>query len=75
MPMLTLVLVLIYMALMISLILMVRRSYVRRRDWAGPKWEDLERGIRFPYTPPPERRTRAFDWSSELKPIKNPPNS
>ena len=75
MPMLTLVLVLIYMALMISLILMVRRSYVRRRDWAGPTCEDPEPGIRPPYSPPPERRTRAFDWSSELKPIKNPPNS
>jgi hypothetical protein len=72
---LVLVLVLIYMALMISLTLMVRRSYVRRRDWAGPKCEDLERGIRPPYSPPPERRTRAFDWSSELKPIKNHRNS
>jgi len=75
MPMLTLVLVLIYKTLMISLTLMVRRSYVRRRDWAGPKCEDLERGIRFPYTPPPERRTRAFDWTSELKPIKNHHNT
>ena len=75
MPMLTLVLVLIYMTLMISLILMVRRSYVRRRDWAGPTCEDPEPGIRPPYSPPPERRTRAFDWTSELKPIKNPHNS
>ena len=75
MPMLTLVLVLIYMALMISLILMVRRSYVRRRDWAGPTCEDPEPGIRPPYSPPPERRTRAFDWTSELKPIKNHHNS
>ena len=75
MPMLTLVLVLIYMALMISLILMVRRSYVRRRDWAGPTCEDPEPGIRPPYSPPPERRTRAFDWTSELKPIKNHHNT
>ena len=75
MPMLTLVLVLIYMALMISLILMVRRSYVRRRDWAGPTCEDPERGIRPPYSPPPERRTRAFYWTSELKPIKNHHNT
>jgi len=75
MTMLTLMLVLIYMALMISLTLMVRRSYVRRRDWAAPTCEDVERGIRPPYSPPPERRTRAFDWSSELKPIKNPHNS
>jgi len=76
MPMFTLVLVLIYMALMFALTLIVRRSYVRRRDWAGPKFEDLERGIRFPYSPPPERRTtRAFEWGIELKPIKNPPKS
>ena len=75
MPMLTLVLVLIYMALMISLTLMVRRSYVRRRDWAGPTCEDPEPGIRPPYSPPPERRTRAFDWTSELKPIKNHHNT
>jgi hypothetical protein len=75
MTMLPLVVVLLYMALMFSLALLVRRAYVRRRDWPGPKREDLERGIRFPYSPPPERRTRAFDWSSELKPIKLPPNS
>jgi len=75
MPMLTLVLVLLYIALMYSLTLIVRRAYVRRRDWPGPKREDLERRIKFPYSPPPERRQRAFDWSSELKPIKLPPNS
>jgi hypothetical protein len=75
MPMPTLVLVLLYMALMFFLTLIVRREYVRRRDWPGPKWEELERGIRFPYSPPPERRQRAFDWNSELKPIKLPRNS
>ena len=71
----TLVLVLLYMALMFSLTLVVRREYVQRRDWRGPKREDLERGINFAYSPPPERRTRAFDWSGELKPIKHPNNS
>jgi hypothetical protein len=75
MQMPTLVLVLLYMALMFFLTLIVRREYVRRRGWSGPKWEDLERGIRFPYSPPPERRQRAFDWTSELKPIKLPPKS
>jgi hypothetical protein len=72
MPMPTLVLVLLYTALLFSLALVVRREYGRRRDWPGPKWEDLERGIRSPYSPPPERRQRAFDWTSELKPIKLP---
>ena len=71
----TIVVMLLYVALMFSLTVIVRREYVRRRDWPGPKREDLERGIRFPYSPPPERRTRAFDWASELKPIKLPPNS
>ena len=75
MPIMTLVLILLYMALMFTLTLMVRRAYVRRRDWQGPKWEDLEQGIRFPYCPPPERRQRAFDWASELKPIKRTHNS
>jgi len=75
MPMLTLVLVLVYIVLIFALTLIVRRAYVRRRDWAGPKCEDRQPGIRLPYSPPPERRTRAFDWTSELKPIKNPHNS
>jgi hypothetical protein len=76
MPMLTLVLVELYIALMFSLTLIVRRAYVRRQDWPGPKREDLEREIKFPYSPPPERRKRAFDWTnSELKPIRLPPNS
>jgi hypothetical protein len=74
MPMPTLVLVLLYMALMFSLTLIVRREFVRRRDWPVPKWEDLERGITFRYSPPPERRQRAFEWTSELKPIKLPRN-
>jgi len=74
MSMLTLVLVLLYIALLYFLTLIVRRAYVRRRDWRGPKREDLER-IRFPYSPPPDRRQRAFDWSSELKPIKLPRSS
>ena len=74
MSMLTLVLVLLYIALLYFLTLIVRRAYVRRRDWRGPKRKDLER-IRFPYSPPPERRQRAFDWSSELKPIKLPRSS
>jgi len=73
MPMLTLAVVFLYMALMLSLAIIVRRAYVRRRDWPGPKREHLERGIS--YSPPPERRTRAFDWTSELKPIKLPPRS
>ena len=59
----TLMLVLLYMGLMCYLTLLVRREYVRRRDWPGPKREDLERGIRFPYSPPPERRNRAIDWT------------
>jgi hypothetical protein len=75
MPITTLVLVLLYMALMFALTLIVRREYFRRRDWPGPRLEDLERGIRFPYSPPPERRRRTFDWTSELKPIKRPRNS
>ena len=69
-----LILVLLYIALLCYLTLIVRRAYVRRRDWRGPKREDLER-IRFPYSPPPDRRQRAFDWSSELKPIKLPGSS
>ena len=75
MPILTLVVVLLYIALMFSLTLIVRRAYVRRRDWPGPKREDLERRIKFPYSPPPERRQRAFDWTRELKPIKLRPHS
>ena len=75
MSMLTLVLVLLYIALLYFLTLIVRRAYVRRRDWRGPKREDLERGIRFPYSPPPERRQRAIDWTGELKPIKRPVTS
>ena len=74
MPTFTLVLVMLYMALMFALMLIVRWENVRRRDWRGPKREDLER-IRFPYSPPPDRRQRAFDWSSELKPIKLPRSS
>jgi hypothetical protein len=73
--MLTLVLVLLYMALMFALTVIVRREYVRRRDWRGPKREDLERGIKFPYSPPPEHRQRAFDWTCEPKPIKLPRSS
>ena len=72
MPLPTLVLVLLYIALMFALTLIVRREYVRPRDWPGPKLEDLERGIRFPYSPPAERRPRAFDWTGELKPNKRP---
>jgi hypothetical protein len=75
MPITTLVLVELYMALMFALTLIVRREYIRRRDWPGPKWEDLERGVRFPYCPPPERQERTFDWTRELKPIKHPRNS
>ena len=75
MPRPTLVFVLLYMALLFALTLIVRREYVRRRDWPGPKLEDLERGIRFPYSPPPERRQRAIDWTGELKPIKRPVTS
>lgn len=71
----TLVLVLLYMALLFALTVIVRRAYVRRRDWPGPKLEDLERRIGFSYCPPPERRQRTFDWTSELKPIKRPRNS
>ena len=63
------------MALMFALTVIVRRGYVRRREWPGPRREDLERGMRFPYSPPPERRQRAFDWTRELKPIKLPRNS
>jgi len=74
MPITTLVLVLFYMALMFALTLIVRREYFRRRDWPGPKWEDLERGIRFPYCPPPDRQ-RTFDWTTELKPVKRRRNS
>jgi hypothetical protein len=68
--MLTLVLVLLYMAMMFALTVIVRREYVHRRDWRGPKREDLEQRIRFPYSPPPEHRQRAFDWASEPKSIK-----
>lgn len=75
MPITTLVLVEFYLALMFALTLIVRRAYIRRRDWPGPKWEDVQQGIRFPYSPPPERRQRAFDWTSELKPIKRPRHS
>ena len=75
MPLPTLVLVLLSMALMFALTLVVRREYVHRRDWPGPKLEDLERGIRFPYSPPPERGQRAFGWAGELKPIKRPVTS
>jgi hypothetical protein len=75
MPTTTLVLVLLYIALLFTLTLIVRREYVRRRDWPGPKLEDLERRIRFPYCPPPDRRQRTFDWTSELKPIKRSRNS
>jgi hypothetical protein len=60
MPTPMLVVVLLYMALLFALTLIVRQAYVRRRDWAGPKREDLKR-VRFPYSPPPERRNRAFD--------------
>ena len=58
----TLVVVLLYMALLFALTLIVRREYVHRRDWPGPKPEDLEL-VRFPYSPPPERRNRSFDWT------------
>jgi len=75
MPIPTPVLMLLYMALMFSLTLIVRREYVRRRDWPGPKREDLERGIKLPYSPGPERRQRAFEWTSELKPLKTTRNS
>lgn len=75
MPMPTLALVLLYLVLMFFLTLIVRREYCRRRDWPGPKREDLERRIGFPYSPGPERRQRAFDWASELKPIKLPRSS
>jgi hypothetical protein len=70
MSMPTLMLVLLYMGLMCYLTLLVRREYVRRRDWPGPKREDLERAMGIPYSPGPEHRQRAFDWASELKPIK-----
>ena len=74
MPLLTLASVLFYMGLMLALTLIVRFEYIRihRRDWRGPKRKDLERGIRFPYSPPPERRQRAFDLPSKLTPIKLP---
>ena len=76
MPMVTLVLVELYIALLFSLTLIVRRAYVRRRDWPGPKREDLER-VRIPYSPPQERRKRVFDWTPtvNLKPIKLPPKA
>jgi len=63
MPLATPLLVFIYFALMLSLGLIVRRAYIRRRNGPGPKQEDLEREIRFPYSPPAARRTRAFDSS------------
>jgi hypothetical protein len=56
------VLVSIYLLLMFALALIVRRAYVRyREDGPSPKPEDLERQIKVPYSPPPERRKRAFD--------------
>jgi hypothetical protein len=58
------VLLLIYYALMFCLALIVRWAYVRRRDGPSPKPKDLEREMRFSYSPPPDRRKRSFDCST-----------
>ena len=52
----------IYALLMLALALIVRGAFRRYRD-NGPnlRVEDLEREVRFPYTPPPERRKRSFE--------------
>ena len=63
MPMPTEVLLAIYFALMFSLAMIVRQAYVRCRDWPRPRREDLEQ-IRSPYSPPPDRRQRTFDWTT-----------
>jgi len=60
------VMLFIYYALMFSLALIVRWAYVRCRDGPSPKRKDLEREFRIPYSPPPERGQRSFDWSREL---------
>jgi hypothetical protein len=59
------VLLLIYYALMFCLALIVRWAYVRRRRGPSPMRKDLERESRIPYTPPPERGQRSFDWSRD----------
>ena len=54
----------VYFGLLFCLGLIVRWAYRHRRDAPTPKRENLEREIRFPYTPPPQGRKRAFDWSA-----------
>jgi hypothetical protein len=55
------VMVSIYIALMLSLGLIVRRAYYKSRTGPQPNPEDLDQRVRFPYTAPPERRKRAFE--------------
>ena len=66
MPIPTPMVLLLYYALIFSLALIVRWAHFHYRD-DGPrlKQKDLEREFRIPYTPPPDRRKRSFDWSAE----------
>ena len=54
-------LVSIYIALMLSLGLIVRRAFNQQRNGPQPNPEDLDQQVRFPYTPPPDRSKRAFE--------------
>ena len=64
MPIPTALLVVIYAALILALAVIVRRAHVRFREGHSPHQAGLEQQIRFPYSPPRERRTRAYDWRS-----------
>jgi len=59
------VLLVLYYTLMFSLALLVRWAYVRCRDGPSLKQKDLEREFRIPYSPPPDRRKRAYDWTTQ----------
>jgi hypothetical protein len=65
MPIPTPLLLFIYYALIFTLALIVRWAYLHRRDLPSPKHKDVEREFRIPYSPPPERRKRAFDWTRQ----------
>ena len=54
-------LVSIYIALMLSLVLVVRRAFIQRLNGPHPNPEGLDQRVRFPYTPPPDRSKRAFE--------------
>jgi hypothetical protein len=64
MPLPTPMLLGIYVALVLALLLIVRRSYIRsfgQRDVPTPDQFDK---TAFPYSAPPDSRKRAYDWST-----------